>query len=218
MDNSRYISAPTESALSASAASAAHPSAKDPILVTLAVAALLVLCSNALRITGIVPDGGLLKVIAPFGATAGAVVLAMAVARLRPRGRGTGFAVEVPGMLLALGTVALATIEIVTNYVFPALDDAPRQAVLAGWTGTYLTVISIGYVVVALLFAVTAALTRTVPIGAVTALALGGTAIGLRTLLPVPIVALGLVLLGVGALWLAVTSRRPLRTTTTGAQ
>ncbi|MFV0452250.1 MAG: hypothetical protein ACK5LS_08425 [Propioniciclava sp.] len=151
------------------------------MLILLASLGLLVLALNALRINGALPDGRLLRTIAPFGATSGAVVLAMTTARMGTGATAARSLVAITGTVLALATVGLATIEIVTNYVFGVLDDAARVQVLAGGTGSYLALMSIGYVLAALAFAAASGMTRNAPAGAAVAVGIGGVMIGLRT-------------------------------------
>lgn len=202
MDNTRYAT------VSPSTTQPIAPRSLTNVLMVLAGVGLAVLVLNALRINGVFPDGGILKALAPLGAASGTIVLAMATALLRPATRAGGYAVAISGSLTALAVAGLTTIEVLTNYAFPALDDAGRGAVLSGWVGTYLTVVSLGFIAVTLAFAASLVLTRSAAVWAIGSLAAGAVILGLRTMLPNPLVGLGLVLLGVGAFGLVLAVRR----------
>lgn len=192
VNNQRYSSSVTS-----------RPSLTGPasVGVGLAAVSLAVLLVNALRITGVLPDLDVLRVLAPFGALCGALVLALLTWQLVNRTGSLG--ILAAGMAVTASVIGLVAIEFITNYVFPSLDPATRQQVLRGRTGLMLAVTSLGFLATSLAFSAILLWRRVFPLQVVLLFAIGCALLALRATLPVPLVAVGLVAMGVAALWMS---------------
>lgn len=178
----------------------------DRATVVIAVVGLAVLVVNALRITGVLPDLAALRTLAPLGALSGALVLGL-LTQAAARRTGSGWATAT-GLVATVGVMGLAAIEFITNYVFPSLEEAAIAGVLDGRTMTMFVVTSMTFLVAAVAFAIVLGVTKAFPVVPVVVFALGSALLALRSFLPVPVVAVGLVALGAGVLWLGLEQRR----------
>jgi hypothetical protein len=145
---------------------------------------------NFLRRAEVVPDVAATQALAPLSATFGLVAVTGLFLWHRQEGRvgaaGTaGFATNLLGLTGVLG------IEYIANVIFPRLDDAVVDDLVAGPAGTVFLVISVIFLLGVLAF--TGVLLRggLVPKAAAVLYGAGFAAIALRTLLPDVAVAAG---------------------------
>ncbi len=154
------------------------------------VVSALVLVFNFLRRAEVVPDIAATQALAPLSATFGLIAVTGLFFWHRREGRigavGTaGYAVNLFGLTGVLG------IEYIANVIFPRLDDAVVDELVAGPAGTVFMVISVLFLLGVLAF--TGVLVRggLVPRVAAALYGAGFAAIALRTLLPEALVAAG---------------------------
>ncbi len=154
------------------------------------IASAVVLVFNFLRRAEVVPDLAATQALAPLSATFGLVALTGLFLWHRSEGRvgtaGTaGFATNLFGLTGIVG------IEYIANVIFPRLDDAVVDTLVAGPAGVVFLVISVVFLTGVLAF--TGVLLRggLVPRAAAALYGAGFAAIALRTLLPEAAVAAG---------------------------
>jgi hypothetical protein len=147
------------------------------------IASALVLVFNFLRRAEVVPDLAATQALAPLSATFGLIALTGLFLWYRSEGRvgaaGTaGFATNL------LGLTGIVGIEYIANVIFPRLDDAVVDTLVAGPAGVVFLVISVVFLTGVLAF--TGVLLRggLVPRAAAALYGAGFAAIALRTLLP----------------------------------
>jgi len=154
------------------------------------VASAVGLVFNFLRRAGVVPDLASTQALAPLSATFGLVAVTGLFLWHRREGRigaaGTaGYAANLFGLTGVLG------IEYIANVIFPRLDDAVVDQLVAGPPGTVFLVISVVFLLGVLAFTGVLLTGGLVPRAAAALYGAGFAAIALRTLLPEVVVGVG---------------------------
>jgi hypothetical protein len=154
------------------------------------VASAVVLVFNFLRRAEVVPDVAGTQALAPLSATFGLVAVTGLFFWHRREGRvgaaGTvGYAVNLFGLTGVLG------IEYIANVIFPRLEDAEVDELVAGPPGTVFMVISVVFLLGVLAFTGVLLRGALVPRAAAALYGAGFAAIALRSLLPEAVVASG---------------------------
>ena len=157
-------------------------------LAGLASAAVLVV--NFLRRAGVVPDLASIQALAPLSATFGLIAVTGLFLWHWREGRigaaGTaGYAAHLFGLTGVLG------VEYITNVIFPRLEDAAVDQLLAGPPGTVFLVIFVVFLLGVLAFTGVLLTGGLVPRAAAALYGAGFTAIALRALLPETLVGVG---------------------------
>ena len=154
------------------------------------IASAVVLVFNFLRRAEVVPDVAATQALAPLSATFGLIAVTGLFLWHRREGR-VGTAGTAGYAINLFGLTGIVGIEYIANVIFPRLDDAVVDELVAGPAGTVFTVISIVFLLGVLAF--TGVLLRggLVPRAAAALYGVGFAAIALRTLLPEGAVAAG---------------------------
>lgn len=154
------------------------------------IASAVVLVFNFLRRAEVVPDVAATQALAPLSATFGLIAVTGLFLWHRREGR-VGTAGTVGYAINLFGLTGIVGIEYIANVIFPRLDDAVVDELVAGPAGTVFVVISIVFLLGVLAF--TGVLLRgdLVPRAAAMLYGAGFAAIALRTLLPDTAVATG---------------------------
>jgi len=162
----------------------------------------VVLVFNFLRRAEVVPDVAATQALAPLSATFGLIAVTGLFLWHRREGR-VGTAGTAGYATNLLGLTGIVGIEYIANVIFPRLDDALVDELVAGSAGTVFMVISVVFLLGVLAF--TGVLLRggLVPRAAAALYGAGFALIALRTLLPDALVAAGGF---AAAAWLAVMS------------
>src|SRR3954454_18731731 len=150
----------------------------------------LVLVFNFLRRADVVPDIAGTQALAPLAATFGLIAVTGLFLWHRQEGR-VGTAGTAGYATNLLGLTGIVGIEYIANVIFPRLDDAVVDELVAGPAGTVFMVISVVFLLGVLSF--TGVLLRggLVPRATAALYGAGFAAIALRTLLPEGAVAAG---------------------------
>jgi hypothetical protein len=154
------------------------------------IASAVVLVFNFLRRAEVVPDIAVTQPLAPLSATFGLIAVTGLFLWHRHEGR-VGTAGTAGYATNLLGLTGIVGIEYIANVIFPRLDDAVVDDLVAGPAGRVFMVISVVFLLGELAF--TGVLLRggLVPRTAAALYGAGFAAIALRTLLPDAVVAAG---------------------------
>ena len=150
----------------------------------------VVLVFNFLRRAEVVPDVAATQALAPLAATFGLIAVTGLFFWHRFEGR-VGTAGTAGYAINLLGLTGIVGIEYIANVIFPRLDDAVVDELVAGPAGTVFMVISVVFLLGVLAFTGVLLRGRLVPRPAAVLYGAGFTAIALRTLLPEAAVAAG---------------------------
>ena len=150
----------------------------------------VVLVFNFLRRAEVVPDVAATQALAPLSATFGLIAVTGLFLWHQREGR-VGAAGTAGYTANLFGLTGIVGIEYIANVIFPRLDDAVVDELVAGPAGTVFTIISVVFLIGVLAF--TSVLFRggLVPKAAAVLYGAGFAAIALRTLLPDAAVAAG---------------------------
>jgi hypothetical protein len=154
------------------------------------IASAVVLVFNFLRRAEVVPDVAATQALAPLSATFGLIAVTGLFFWHRREGR-VGTAGTAGYATNLFGLTGIVGIEYIANVIFPRLDDAVVDELVAGPAGTVFMVISVVFLLGVLAF--TGVLLRggLVPKAATALYGAGFATIALRTLLPDAAVAAG---------------------------
>jgi len=150
----------------------------------------LVLVFNFLRRAGVVPDVAATQALAPLAATFGLIAVTGLFLWHRQEGR-VGAAGIAGYATNLLGLTGIVGIEYIANVIFPRLDDAVVDTLVAGPAGTVFLVISVVFLIGVLAFTTVLLRGGLVPRAAAALYGAGFATIALRTLLPDAAVAAG---------------------------
>ena len=154
------------------------------------LASAVVLVFNFLRRAEVVPDVAGTQALAPLSATFGLVAVTGLFLWHRSEGR-AGAAATAGYATNLLGLTGIVGIEYIANVIFPRLDDALVDDLVAGPAGTVFLVISVVFLLGVLAFTGVLLRGRLVPRTTAVLYGAGFAAIALRTLLPEAAVAAG---------------------------
>ncbi|MGH8968464.1 MAG: hypothetical protein ACRDV1_00805 [Actinomycetes bacterium] len=176
------------------------------------IASAVVLVFNFLRRAEVVPDVAATQALAPLSATFGLVAVTGLFLWHRREGR-VGTAGTAGYATNLFGLTGIVGIEYIANVIFPRLDDAVVDKLVAGPPGTVFLVISVVFLLGVLAF--TGVLLRggLVPRAAAALYGAGFAAIALRTLLPEAVVAAGGFAAAAGLAVISLTLYRRVNTT-----
>lgn len=150
----------------------------------------LVLVFNFLRRAEVVPDVPATQALAPLAATFGLIAVTGLFMWHRQEGR-VGTAGTAGYATNLFGLTGIVGIEYIANVIFPRLDDAVVDKLVAGPAGTVFLVISVVFLIGVLAFANVLLRGGLVPRAAAVLYGAGFATIALRTLLPDAAVAAG---------------------------
>ena len=154
------------------------------------LASAVVLVFNFLRRAEVVPDVAATQALAPLSATFGLIAVTGLFLWHRWEGR-AGTAATAGYATNLLGLTGIVGIEYIANVIFPRLDDALVDDLVAGPAGTVFMVISVVFLLGVLAFTAVLLRGRLVPRPAALLYGAGFSAIALRTLFPEAVVAAG---------------------------
>src|SRR3954463_319146 len=154
------------------------------------IASAVVLVFNFLRRANVVPDVAATQALAPLAATFGLIAVTGLFLWHRQEGR-VGTAGTAGYATNLFGLTGIVGIEYIANVIFPRLDDAVVDKLVAGPAGTVFLVISIVFLIGVLAFANVLLKGGLVPPAAAALYGARFATIALRTLLPEAAVAAG---------------------------
>jgi hypothetical protein len=160
----------------------------------------LLLLVAAARRGGLLPENGFTHAIAPPASALELFTLTALYLRQRTR---TGPLGLVGYVINLLGLAGLFAVEFLTHAVFPYLDPATRDALLAGPTRGYLLTVAVLFLTGVLLFGLASLRARILPVPAVALYVLGFAPAALRGIVPEAVYLTGLCVGGLGILWLS---------------
>ena len=154
----------------------------------------------AARRAGLLPENAFTHAIAPPASALALFTLTALYLRQRTR---TGALGLVGYAVNLLGLAGLFAVEFVTHAVFPYLDRATRDAVLAGPTRGYLLTVALLFLTGVLLFGLASLRARVFPVPAVALYVAGFASAALRGIVPDAVYLTGLCVGALGTLWLS---------------
>ncbi|GIG60054.1 hypothetical protein Lfu02_44260 [Longispora fulva] len=167
----------------------------------LSSAAILVL--NSARRAGLIPDDiAVTHVLAPLAEAFGLFLITGLFLAARRRAGALGAAGYV---LNSLGMAGLLGVEFILNLVFPELSKDQIKELVDGLTGGVFKASSIVFLLGAIVLGAGLWRAGGIPRGAIAVYVLGAVPVALRGVLPAVTFPPGLLLMGAGVAWLAVT-------------
>jgi hypothetical protein len=160
----------------------------------------LLMVVNTLRRAGVIPGNLLTHGVAPLAECFG--LLALTGLYLVQR-KETGVLGVVGYALNTIGLVGTFGLDLTSNWVLPYLSPEQGTALLAGATGKLLLAASVVFLLGVVLFGIATWRAGRLPAVAMALYVAGLLPVALRTVVPSPVVNVGLLITTVGTVWLA---------------
>ncbi|MGW0804410.1 hypothetical protein [Nonomuraea sp. NPDC002799] len=160
----------------------------------------VLLVINSARRAGFLPETALTHGIAPFGALTGLLAITGIYLLIRDSAGSLGL---VGYVLNSAGLAGAFAIEYILHFVFPYLGGGTVTGLLAGVTGRAFLVTSVVLLIGVLTFGAAAIRSGGMPVVAVLLYAVGMVPGSLRSVVPVAVYLIGLMVAGAGIAWMS---------------
>ncbi|MEV0229827.1 hypothetical protein [Nonomuraea sp. NPDC050786] len=160
----------------------------------------VLLVVNSGRRAGFLPETAFTHAIAPFAALTGLLAITGVYLLVRNTAGGLGL---VGYVLNSAGLAGAFAIEYILHFVFPYLGGGTVNGLLAGGTGRAFLVTSVVLLAGVLTFGAAAIRSGAMPVLGVVLYAVGMVPGSLRSVVPLPVYLIGLVVAGAGVAWMS---------------